>query len=247
MTSTSTNEQKLRKDAAANRERLLVAGRDLFARHGLGITLNDVAHHAGVGVGTAYRRFTNKGELIDAILERQDEEMEQILHAALAESDPWKGLILYLERSLALQSKDRGMAQIFAGRYGRAVTHDETRDRLAPLVNKVAERARDAGVLREDATGTDLIFLQIAFSSVAIVVQDGPRLDDRDDTEQLYRRYLWIALDGLRSDDSTSDLPVPALTTVQTHMLLRPQRPEQDPARSASTGGDASAPRPSTP
>ena len=61
MTSTSTNEQKLRKDAAANRERLLAAGRDLFARHGLGITLNDVAHHAGVGVGTAYRRFANKG------------------------------------------------------------------------------------------------------------------------------------------------------------------------------------------
>lgn len=232
MTSTSTNEQKLRKDAAANRERLLAAGRDLFARHGLGITLNDVAHHAGVGVGTAYRRFANKGELIDAILERQDEEMEQILHAALAEPDPWKGLVLYLERSLALQAKDRGMAQIFAGRYGRAHTHDETRDRLAPLVNRVAERARDAGVLRGDATGTDLIFLQIAFSSVAIVAQDGPRLDDREDTAQLYRRYLWIALDGLRAGNASSDLPVPALTTAQTHMLLQPVQLAEGGARS---------------
>ncbi len=146
MTSTSATGPKLRRDAAANRERLLIAGRELFARHGLGVTLNDVAHHAGVGVGTAYRRFANKEELIDAILERQNEEIEQILHAALAESDPWTGLVLYLERSLALQAKDRGgMAQIFAGRHGRPVKYDEGRDRLAPLVNRVAERARDAG------------------------------------------------------------------------------------------------------
>ena len=53
-------EPKLRKDAARNRERLLVAGRQLFAQHGLDVSLNDVAHHAGVGVGTAYRRFSNK-------------------------------------------------------------------------------------------------------------------------------------------------------------------------------------------
>ncbi len=123
MTRTSTTDQKLRKDAAANRERLLSAGRELFARRGLGVTLNDVAHHAGVGVGTAYRRFSNKEELIDAILERQNEEIEQILHAALAESDPWTGLVLYLERSLALQAKDRGMAQIFMdGTAARAST-----------------------------------------------------------------------------------------------------------------------------
>ena len=151
MTSTSATEQKLRKDAAANRERLLTAGRELFARRGLGVTLNDVAHHAGVGVGTAYRRFSNKEELIDAILERQNEEIEQILHAALAEPDPWTGLVLYLERSLALQAQDRGMAQIFAGKHGRRTKYDESRDRLAPLINRVAERARDAGALRGPA------------------------------------------------------------------------------------------------
>jgi AcrR family transcriptional regulator len=237
MTSTSTTDQKLRKDAALNRERLLVAGRELFARHGLGITLNDVAHHAGVGVGTAYRRFANKDELIDAILGRQNEEIEQVLHAALAEPDPWKGLVLYLERSLGLQAKDRGMAQIFAGRHGRPAKYDESRDRLAPLVSRVAERAREAGALRTDVTGTDLIFLQIAFNAVATVAQDGPRLDGRDDAEQLYRRYLWIALDGLRTEGHTSELPVPALTTAQTHALLQPQRQDQEVSRPDTTGG----------
>lgn len=228
MTSTSATDQKLRRDAAANRERLLEAGRELFAQRGLGVTLNDVAHHAGVGVGTAYRRFANKEELIDAILERQNDEVERILHAALAEQDPWKGLVLYLEQSLALQAKDRGMAQIFSGRHARAAKYDESRDRLAPLVNEVAKRAVEAGALRADVTGTDLIFLQIAFNAVAAVAQDGPQIAARDDTKELYRRYLAIALDGLRSDGPNSELPIPALTTTQTHTLLRPVRPDQD-------------------
>jgi AcrR family transcriptional regulator len=110
-------EPKLRKDAARNRERLLVAGRELFAQHGLEVSLNDVAHHAGVGVGTAYRRFSNKDELIDAIHVRQAEELEAILNDALAEPDPWDGVVSYLERSLAIQAKDRGMAQILSGRH----------------------------------------------------------------------------------------------------------------------------------
>jgi AcrR family transcriptional regulator len=226
MTSSHAADRKPRRDAAANRERLLTAGRELFARHGLGVTLNDVAHHAGVGVGTAYRHFSNKDELIDEVLERQNDEVEQILHAALAEPDPWQGLVLYLERSLTLHAKDRGMAQIFAGRHSRPDRYDEGRDRVAPLVNRVAERARDAGLLRPDATGTDLIFLQIALSAVTAVAQDGPPIEGRDDAGQLYRRYLWIALDGLRANH-TSELPVPALTTTQTHTLLRPTRQDQ--------------------
>lgn len=100
--------------------------------------------------------------------------------------------------------------------------------RLAPLVNRVAQRAREAEVIRPDITGTDLIFLQIAITSISTVTQDGPRIDGRDDVKELYRRYLWIALDGLRTDNKTSTLPVPALTTLQTHTLLQPKRP--DPA-----------------
>ena len=61
----------LRKDAAPNRERLLAAAGELFAEHGLAVTLNDIAHHAGVGVGTAYRRFANKEEVIDALFEQR--------------------------------------------------------------------------------------------------------------------------------------------------------------------------------
>ena len=50
-----------------NRRRLLDAAAELFASRGLGVTLNDIAHHAGVGLGTAYRRFANKHEVVEAL------------------------------------------------------------------------------------------------------------------------------------------------------------------------------------
>ena len=213
-------EPKLRKDAARNRERLLVAGRELFAQHGLEVSLNDVAHHAGGGVGTAYRRFSNKDELIDAIHVRQAEELEAILNDALAEPDPWDGVVSYLERSLAIQARDRGMAQILSGRHTQPQRYDWSRDRLAPLVNRVADRAREAGLLREDVVGTDLIFLQVALTGLAATFQDRS-VDGRDDIAELYRRCLWVALDGLRPHRAdTSALPIPPLTTEQAHSLL---------------------------
>lgn len=212
---------KLRRDAARNRELLLAAGREVFAARGLGATLNDVAHHAGLGVGTAYRRFPNKEALIDAIAIRQVEELEAILTDALAVPDPWEGIVLYLERSLAIQTKDRGMAQVLSGQHTRPREHDSGRDRLAPLVNRLVKRAREAGQIRPDATGTDLILIQVALTALARTAADAPPVPGREDLDQLYRRYLGFFLDGLRPRrDDAADLPVPALTAEQTHVML---------------------------
>ena len=101
------------------------------------------------------------------------------------------------------------VSEIFTGRHSCNVSYDETRDRLAPLVDEVAARARNSGQLRADVTGTDLIFIQVALSSVAAVAQDGHQPADRSDTSELYRRYLWITLDGLRAGQDPSPLPVP--------------------------------------
>src|SRR3954452_15529226 len=105
-------ERALRRDAARNRERLLDAARELFAEHGLTVTLNDIAHHAGVGVGTAYRRFSNKEEVIDALFEESIKDMVAVAEEALEESDAWLGLVHYLERSLSMRFGDRGLNQI---------------------------------------------------------------------------------------------------------------------------------------
>src|ERR1700712_2178821 len=90
----------LRKDAAVNRERLLTAASELFAERGLNVTLNDIAHHAGVGVGSAYRRFPNKEAVIDALFEKQLDDLASLAEQALQDADAWHGLVSFLERSL---------------------------------------------------------------------------------------------------------------------------------------------------
>src|ERR671928_1354069 len=95
--------RNLRRDAAANRERLLNAASELFAEHGFNVTLNDIAHQAGVGVGTAYRRFSNKEEVIDAYFEDKLDQVAQLADEALRDPDSWNGLVTYVERASALQ------------------------------------------------------------------------------------------------------------------------------------------------
>src|SRR4051812_4167611 len=105
-------EGTLRRDAARNRERLLAAASELFAERGLNVTLNDIAHRAGVGVGTAYRRFANKEEVIDALFEQRLQEVIRAAHEALEAMDGWTGLVTFLERSLHLQFGDQGLTEI---------------------------------------------------------------------------------------------------------------------------------------
>ncbi|BDR53388.1 TetR family transcriptional regulator [Bombiscardovia nodaiensis] len=219
----------LRSDAARNREKLLEAGRQVFARRGLGATLNDVAEQAGVGVGTAYRHFANKGELIEAISVGQVNELEGILRRSLANPDAWAGLVDYLERSMAMQTRDKGFAQLFAGRYLPSERYDWGRDRLAPMINQVAARAREQGAIRPEITGTDLIFIQIGILGIAETLNDGAAKVERTDVDQLYRRYLWIALAGIRASQTHAEAqdtwagwpqPIPALTTQETHQIL---------------------------
>src|SRR5882757_5634719 len=89
-------DRPLRRDAALNREKILHAAREIFGQRGLGVTLDDVARHAGVGVGTVYRRFPTKEALVRALFE-QDLEMRQgSAERALTHPDPWQGFVDFL-------------------------------------------------------------------------------------------------------------------------------------------------------
>jgi AcrR family transcriptional regulator len=71
MSTITPSERPLRKDAERNRQRILEAAGELFALRGLGVTLDDIAHHAGVGVGTVYRRFPDKELLLEQRVDQQ--------------------------------------------------------------------------------------------------------------------------------------------------------------------------------
>src|SRR5215207_11651643 len=79
----------LRADAERNRARILAAAAEVFAERGLDVSLDDIAAHAGVGVGTVYRRFPDKEALIDALCEDKIDRAVALADDALEIQDPW--------------------------------------------------------------------------------------------------------------------------------------------------------------
>src|SRR4051812_18740402 len=180
----------LRKDAARNRERLLTAASELFAERGLNVTLNDIAHRAGVGVGTAYRRFANKEEVIDALFEQRLQDVIAVAEEALAAGDAWGGLVDFLERSLHMQFGDRGLTEIMnSPQLGRERVN-ETRDRIAPLLTQLVDRAKEQRAVRPDLEQSDLFFMQMALAAI---------IDRTRGLAPDLCRYLTMWLDGIHS------------------------------------------------
>jgi AcrR family transcriptional regulator len=193
----------LRADAERNRQRLLAAAKDLFATRGLDVTLDDVARHAGVGTGTAYRRFPNKDALIDALMVDSIGEVAAIARECLEEPDPWGALTSYFERALALQAADRGLKEVlFSSGRGRERSV-EARRQIAPVVTQMVKRAVEAGAVRSDFSTSDVPVINFMINTL---------IDFGSDIEpDLYKRYLAIVLDGLRPRDDLEPLPVDAL------------------------------------
>ncbi|MBF4164022.1 TetR/AcrR family transcriptional regulator [Nocardioides acrostichi] len=206
-------DRALRKDAALNRERLLEAARELFAERGLSVTLNDIAHHAGVGVGTAYRRFSNKEEVIDALFEDQLVQLAAVAEECLAAPEAWAGLVSFLERSLEWQFGNLGLNELMNDASLGDERVADARRRIAPLIEQLVQRARDEGVVRPDLDQSDLIFVQLGLSAIMRA--------SREIAPDLYRRYLSLFLDGIRAHRSgASILPAPALSAADTHRAM---------------------------
>ncbi|MFJ8002327.1 TetR/AcrR family transcriptional regulator [Streptomyces sp. NPDC096310] len=194
----------LRADAERNRQRLITAAQEVFAERGLEVTLDDIARHAGVGVGTAYRRFAGREELIDAVFESALQHLIGLAEQALTHEDPWDGLAeLFLTAGQDF-AQDRGLRQVMLeSAHGKARATD-FRERLEPAVSAVIARAQRSGRLRDDIEATDFPLIQLMLGAVA--------QQSRTVNPELWKRYLTLILDGLRRDrDSPTPLPHPAL------------------------------------
>jgi AcrR family transcriptional regulator len=207
------SERRLRRDAERNRQRVLEAARELFAERGLGVTLNDIAHHAGVGVGTVYRRFPDKAQLIDALFEQGFKEFVELMDAALDDPDPWQGFAGFLERALELQAADRGLRELVLGAPGGRERVAQFRAQLYPLGARLVQRAHEAGHLRADCEAEDIAILQLMLGLVIDAAQEV--------APELWRRYLGIVFQGLRAKPGPpAPLAPPALTPEQMDEVL---------------------------
>src|ERR1700722_15877387 len=150
-----------RKDAQRNRRRLLAAAREVFRDRGVAATLNDVAHHAGLGVGTAYRHFANKEELIDALFEDMVETVDRYVREAAQEPDAWLGLTRAVEQVCEGQAFHRGLREVMLGP-GRGPERQEAMgERVGPTVDVLVARAQEQGTLRADIVPADFPILQL--------------------------------------------------------------------------------------
>lgn len=224
---TVSGERPLRRDAARNRERILAAAGEVFAARGLEVTLDDIAHHAGVGVGTVYRRFSDKEQLIDALFDDRMDEFVAAAEEALSIADPWLGLEGFFVGMLELQAADRGMRELaFAGRHGRERIA-RARERLEPLIQEVVARGQASGRLRADIGPEDVPMISKMLAQV-IDIAGEVRPD-------LWRRYLTIVLDGLSARrDGSTPLTVPALEHDQFETCMQGWRPPRGPRAPAA-------------
>ena len=214
------SEKPLRRDAERNRQRILDAARELFAEEGLGVTLNDIAHHAGVGVGTVYRRFPDKSRLIEELFEQRLEDLVSLVSEALDDPDPWHGLTTFLQRALELQANDRGVKDIITASTDGLDRVAQIRSRMMPIGMELVRRAQEAGQIRGDVSAADLPVIQLMLSTLIDA--------SRDVSPELWRRYLGIITRGLSAHpDQEPELEASPLKPGQVdHVMsyLKPAR-----------------------
>ena len=187
-----------RRDAERNRRRILAGAREVFRDRGVAATLNDIAHHTGLGVGTVYRHFADKEELVDALFDEMVEMVDGYVREALDEPDAWLGLIRALEKTCEVQAFDRGLREVMLGTGPGPRRQQQMRERIGPTVELIVARAQQQGELRADITPPDFAILQLMLGAVS----------DHTGQPELWRRYLYLLLDGLRSRPDNTPLPV---------------------------------------
>ncbi len=206
MTSSTDDAKLLRSDARRNRERIVASARALVAREGVDASVEDITRRARVGMGTLYRHFPTKDELLDAVLEDAFAELVGVAEEAVAEEDAWAGFTGFLERSLALHAANRGLKDVLVSRAQGSRRAQAMRARMQPLVRRLIQRAQEQGALRRDFTAEDL----------PLVFWTGDRVIEATASvaPECWRRHLGLLLDGLRADAATP-LPAPPLSRKQ--------------------------------
>ncbi|HEY7019287.1 MAG TPA: helix-turn-helix domain-containing protein [Gaiellaceae bacterium] len=201
-----------RRDARRNRERLVSSARELFASAGVEVPAREIAREAGVGVGTLYRHFPEREDLVDAVLEDAFEELIAAAEVGLADPDSWSGFTGFLEAALLLHSRNRALKDVIENRNHGRTRAEAMRRRLRPLIAELVERAQADGALRQDFAPQDIALLFWASDRVIELAGDV--------APEVWRRQLGFVFDGLRSG-AASPLPQPPLTDAQLRRVGR--------------------------
>lgn len=187
-----------RADAVRNRKRILAAARELFAEHGFDAQVEQIARRAGVGVGTVYRHFPHKDDLLEALIQARFEASADAAREAIASEDPWEGFAGFMRYSASVVARDRALSEAM---FERPETMREGAEDVGmpELLAELVGRAQAAGTLRNEVIWEDLPGLICGVGRALSEGKIGP-------LEMGWERYLAIILDGLRAP-GTDPLP----------------------------------------
>ncbi|HVW92254.1 MAG TPA: TetR/AcrR family transcriptional regulator [Devosia sp.] len=182
-------DRRVRADAQRSLDALLQAAKSVFATSGVDAPVREIAEKAGVGVGTVYRHFPQRSDLIAAVFRREIDVCAEAA-AALAEGyPPGEALDRWIERYVGFIATKRGLAAaLHSGDTAYAGLPAHRDERLVPALRGLLEAARDAGEVRPDIDARDLLN---AIGSLYMTVHDEPGAEGA-------RRMVALLVDGLR-------------------------------------------------
>jgi AcrR family transcriptional regulator len=198
----------LRADAERNRDRILAAARRLYAAEGLGVSMAAVAREAGVGKATLSRRFAASEDLITAVFADRMDAYAEAAATALADPDPWRGFIGYVEAVCGMQAADRGFADVLTMAFPTAKALENRRVEAYDNFLELIARAKATGYLREDFTDRDLPILLMANAGVVAATQDA--------ASESWRRFVGQMIRSFAAPGA----PLPALPDAPTPSAL---------------------------
>jgi len=180
-----------RADARRNRKRILDAARELFAEHGYDAQMDEIARRAGVGVGTVYRHFPNKEDLLEALIQARFDGLADAAREAIANPNPWDGFEGFMHYSAGVMARDRALSEAMFERpeYMRAGAEGVG---MPELLTELVGHAQAAGELREEVIWEDVPGLICGVGRALSEGRIGPH-------GMGWERYLGILLDGLRA------------------------------------------------
>src|ERR1700760_3290714 len=198
----------LRRDAREHRAKLLAAAQREFAARGVDASLEKIARDAGVAIGTLYRHFPTRLDLLMAAFQPRLQEFLDGATKALEMDDPWDGFVSYLENLFSVQAGDRGFNDFLSRRFTDNAETERIHDQMCQQIEDVLTRAQDAGQARPDITQADIVNL---------IWSNGRIIDATSATApNAWRRYLYLMLDGYRAERA-HPIPEPPMTYEQLY------------------------------
>jgi AcrR family transcriptional regulator len=187
----TTDQRPLRADAQRNLERIVTSARTLFAERGAQAQMEDIAAHAGVGIGTLYRRFPTKESLMTALVRERFQEFTVIADEVERTTDPADALYAVMRRHAEAVEHDAAfqMAMMNLDSFHWDGI-EEDKEALGAIIARIIKRGKKAGSVRADLRDEDYGMLMCSTTAAMYFIHD----------KSGWRRQQEIMLEGLRPD-----------------------------------------------